>query len=153
MAGSFDLQQIPWVAPSSRADSYIPNAFWLMSGLFWRDFTHGDYTSSLSSIFQLSTSIHSLLTNKFKPAVSGLQRGGGKSKLFQGYFLAVCLSYGFSIQLVVGDIVEIQHAGSLQMLYTVPVPPQEKAGEPPNYCHVKIKFKVTIYSWCYRWGG
>lgn len=131
MAGSFDLQQIPWVAPSSRADSAIPFSFWLMFGLFWRGFTHGDYTSSLSSIFQLLASIHSLLTNKFKPTMSVLKTGGGKWKLFQGYFLAVGLSYGFSIQLVVGDIVQIQYASSLQMLHTVTMPPQEKVENLP----------------------
>lgn len=52
MAGSFELQQAPCIAPFPEADLAKPNSSWLTFDLFWRGSAHGDYTSSLGSIFQ-----------------------------------------------------------------------------------------------------
>lgn len=113
-----------------------------MFDLFWRGYIDGDSTSSLGNIFQLLTSIYITLLGKFKPIVSGLK--------IEAKTEAVSLSCGFSIHLVVGDVMQNtvcwQPAGTW-VLDTIRVPSHEDVENLPacqeDVCSKSLFLGVT----------
>lgn len=144
--------------------SYTKSFDWCLSDLFWRGYIDGDSTSSLGNVFQLLSSTCIPLTRKIQANIQWFEKGGWVGgcgcgwgrKLFWGCLSAVGPSYGFSIHLLVWDIMENrvcwQPYGS-QILDAVTVPPQEKVGNlPATSMRGLSSFKVTFHSRCYRWG-
>lgn len=133
--------------------SYTKSFDWCLSDLFWRGYIDGDSTSSLGNVFQLLSST-CIPLRKIQANTQWFEKEEGwVRKLFWGCLPAVGPSYGFSIHLLVWDIMENSVLAALWVTNigcSHSTSPRE-GGKSPSMIGWSL-FKVTFHSRCYRRG-